>query len=324
MLLNGQRYLCAIPTVSLAQLNESAEAVARAEEEKELARATSRGWELLQDMDGQCMFYISGWWSYQFCYNGKIKQFHQLPPQKGVPLYPPVEDPTTPSYILGQAIAAEGENPSGEVARGKVGPESTELQAKGEMRYLVQKLGAGTTCDLTGKPRRIEVQFHCHPQSSDRIGWIKEVTTCSYLMVIYTPRLCDDVAFLPPGESKTNQVACREVLKEEEVKEWKRRKAAKLIQGVDEEREQRETKPVVGGVRVGGQKEMKESVDAKDEQVEVIARGRDGRVERVSEEVLKRLGLGGGKVDEWIEEIGERGVEWRLEWVNGEVRGVVL
>jgi protein OS-9 len=32
------------------------------------------------------------------------------------------------------------------------------LETKGEMRYLVQKLKGGTTCDLTGKERRIEVQ----------------------------------------------------------------------------------------------------------------------------------------------------------------------
>ena len=160
MYLDGQRYLCAIPVVAQTSKNESAEAFARAEEEKELERATDRGWELLQAMEGHCLYYVSGWWSYQFCYNGKIRQFHQVPPQKGIPFYPPTEDPTTPSFILGQAAADEDQDEAaqGEVSNGRMGLDSTGLQEKGEMRYLVQKLGAGTICDLTGKERRVEVQ----------------------------------------------------------------------------------------------------------------------------------------------------------------------
>ena len=74
-----------------------------------------------------------------------------------------------------------------------------ELQVKGETCDLFQRLGEGTTCDLTGFEGRIEVQFHCHPQSSDRMGWIKEVSTCSYLMFIYTLRLCSPcIPDLPP------------------------------------------------------------------------------------------------------------------------------
>lgn len=33
-----------------------------------------------------------------------------------------------------------------------------ELQANGELKYLVQKLAGGTLCDITGKDRRIELQ----------------------------------------------------------------------------------------------------------------------------------------------------------------------
>ena len=37
---------------------------------------------------------------------------------------------------------------------------------------------------------------------------IKEVSTCSYLVVIHTPRLCNDVAFQPPQENKPNPISC--------------------------------------------------------------------------------------------------------------------
>lgn len=160
MILNEHEYLCTVPAIPKSAKNETADAMARAEEEKELARATTRGWELLQEMQGKCMYFVSGWWSYKFCYNDGVKQFHQLPPQKGAPLYPPEEDKSTPSYILGR-VNRDGVNDRryrGEISDGKSGVESTELQVKGQMRYLVQKLGAGTICDLTGKERRIEVQ----------------------------------------------------------------------------------------------------------------------------------------------------------------------
>lgn len=166
MILNGKRYLCAIPAVETPVKDETSEAAARAEEEQELTRATERGWELLKDMEGHCMYFISGWWSYSFCYNSHVKQFHALPPGKGAPIYPPTEDPTTPSYVLGRFgpgrddFAGEPERTRAGISDGRGGLEVAELQAKGEMRYLVQKLGGGTTCDLTGKERKIEVQVH--------------------------------------------------------------------------------------------------------------------------------------------------------------------
>ena len=52
------------------------------------------------------------------------------------------------------------------------------------------------------------------------------MVTCSYLMVIYTPRLCNDVAFLPPRNDQAHLVRCHEVLRPEEVDGWKSRKAS--------------------------------------------------------------------------------------------------
>ncbi|KAF8467768.1 glucosidase II beta subunit-like protein-domain-containing protein [Kalaharituber pfeilii] len=215
MFWQDRRYLCSVPIVKLPPpMNATEKEVHRAQEEKELARATNRGWELLGEMEGKCLYFISGWWSYSFCHNREIRQFHQLPPQNGVPLFPPREDPETASYVLGRANLGSG--PGGKGRRG----EGTELQGSGELRYLVQKLGGGTICDITGKERRIEVQYHCNPSTSDRIGFVKEVSICCYLMVIYTPRLCNDVAFLPPREGRANTVECREILNPAQVEEW--------------------------------------------------------------------------------------------------------
>lgn len=297
--LEGRRYLCSIPIIPEEEpVNATASKQAKAEEEKELARATDKGWELLSGMKGQCMYYLSGWWSYSFCYQDKIKQFHQLPPSRGVPLYPPVEDTTEGSYILGRFPSVEsgkkGKAKKKEV-RKRLGSEEeskdvvndegkkakkhnvevgstlevAKLVTKGGSTYMVQKLSGGTECDLTGKERKIEVQFHCNPTVGDKISIIKETSTCTYLMVIFTSRLCHDVAFLPTKENHAHQISCQPVITESERPEWTLRQIEEekldqahilalenenplreMTQGADGVSKRR---PVIGGIEVGAQ-----------------------------------------------------------------------
>ncbi|KAJ9143411.1 Glucosidase II beta subunit-like protein [Pleurostoma richardsiae] len=232
------RYLCSLPVLAPPPApNQTATELAKAEEARELSRASARGWELMSGLNDQCLFYMSGWWSYKFCYNKDIVQFHALP--AGVKGGPPVKDPNSQEYILGQTPhhrtrpnqrqggggagtqAADGkqhpiQQQAGEPPATRP-PPNTELQVKGDQRYLVQRLEGGTICDLTGRERTIEVQYHCNPGSEyDRIGWIKEVTTCTYLMLVQTPRLCEDVAFLPPKETRAHPISCRPIVSSEE------------------------------------------------------------------------------------------------------------
>lgn len=186
-MLQGQRYLCSIPAIPNEAPQNSTATVeeAKAEEEKELMRATDRGWELLEGMRGSCIYYLSGWWSYSFCYKDEVKQFHQLPPSRGVPIYPPVEDTSVHSFVLGRfskdskrkkddarktlggeqgskgnmaALDDEGNAPNEE----DKALEIPRLESKGSSRYMVQRLSDGTECDLTGKPRKIDVQVNCN------------------------------------------------------------------------------------------------------------------------------------------------------------------
>ncbi|KAL7920453.1 glucosidase II beta subunit-like domain-containing protein [Trichoderma austrokoningii] len=210
------RYLCAIPVIEPpSPENQTASELARAEEARELGRAAASGWNLLSQLDDTCLYFMSGWWSYRFCNNREIVQFHALP---STPMgKPPQRDPHAAEYVLGQASlpeTSETHSSSNTVADDEKPP--AELQVKGDQRYLVQKLEGGTVCDLTGRPRTIEVQYHCVPgMQNDRIGWIKEVTICAYVMVVNTPRLCDDVAFLPPEENKANPITCRLITDDE-------------------------------------------------------------------------------------------------------------
>ncbi|TGZ83921.1 hypothetical protein EX30DRAFT_338511 [Ascodesmis nigricans] len=228
MWLKGKKFLCTIPIVlPPPPMNQTEKELSKVEEDKELARATARGWELLADLEGHCLYFVSDWWTYSFCHNREVRQFHQLPPQANNQ-WPPPEDPEIQSYILGKVPAEEYNTPNGEPGS------TTELQATGELRVLVQKLGGGTVCEDTGKRRKIEVQFHCNSHGTDRIGWVKEITICNYLMVIYTPRLCNDVAFLPARENRANGITCKEVIRVDEVEQFEklqadRREAQKLL-----------------------------------------------------------------------------------------------
>jgi protein OS-9 len=170
MVLNKRRYLCSIPRTPDLDLSKHNETRATPEEEeKELVRASNRGWELLKSMDGNCLYFYSGWWSYSFCYGQGVRQFHQLPPGKGVPIYPPIEDKGVEAYLLGRYEDPEGGKSTSKSLDGKTSTSVAmetglaKLEQKGDVRYLVQNLEGGTTCDLTGKPRRIEVQVWLVP-----------------------------------------------------------------------------------------------------------------------------------------------------------------
>jgi protein OS-9 len=186
--LNGDRFLCRIPIVipeddTEPALNETEKALQAEAEAKELARATNRGWELLQGMSGNCIYFVSGWWSYSFCYNDQITQFHPLPPGRGgVPHFPPTPDPTVQAYTLGMFPQNQDDSKTldGKQGNGRddvsTGPRKVEekglakLETRGETRYLVQNLGGGTICDLTGRERKIEVQVRRYQEISSLLA----------------------------------------------------------------------------------------------------------------------------------------------------------
>ncbi|KAG9240663.1 glucosidase II beta subunit-like protein-domain-containing protein [Calycina marina] len=353
MTLGGESYLCTIPIVDVPVKNQTAEAEARAAEQKELTRATNKGWELLQSMEGNCLYYVSGWWSYSFCYNAEIVQFHQLPPLPGQATLPPKPDPGTKQYVLGRAqppdnkkaLATEDEwgNQIEVRKMQKRGPSpKTEIQAQGDTRYLVQKLDDGTICDLTGKPRRIEVQYHCSPHmNADRIGYIKEIGTCSYLMAVYTPRLCKDVAFLPPKETRANELICRAVVPEDEVAYFN---SLKILEEDLAETSSRVEKPVtIGGLVIGAGKWInKEGArlpippnfgqENQDQKSEIIAKAKSkaegGKVENLlSDTELQKMDLDPSMVENLKKEVQKLAKEkgWKIEVVDapGAVREIL-
>lgn len=350
----GKRYLCSIPVIETPPRNETSEAEARAEEAQEIARATTRGWELVQELDGPCLYYHSGYWSYSFCRNSEVKQFRSLPQQQGKPVFPPTEDPTVNSFILGKSVGEiNTETRGGQDEWGneidvrkseRASSPTTELQMEGDTRYLVQKLEGGTLCDLTGKPRRVDVQYHCMPNVGDRIGRLKEITTCSYLLTIYTPRLCKDVAFVPPTSHEANRVICHQVVPQEEIANFKistLEAAEQSVTGVKEQGKDRQI--IVGGTVVGGNKvvgkegqkvELPGLTTLPNAAADIIAKAvgdaEGGQVFVLSDVALAEMELDPAMVHDLREKMkkmaGDRG--WTLELVEGpgnvkEIHGIV-
>ncbi|KAI1811892.1 hypothetical protein GGS20DRAFT_578747 [Poronia punctata] len=343
------RYLCAIPVIEPAAApNKTATELAKAEEARELARASAHGLDLINELDGSCLYYMSGWWSYRFCYGQDVVQFHAI--ASSVKGGPPTRDISTAEYVLGRA---PDPHPTSRSRRGQSVQQSdpgapaiptqptAELQVKGDQRYLVQKMGDGTICDLTGRERTIEIQYHCSPGSTqDRIGWIKEVTTCSYLMLVNTPRLCVDVAFQPPKEERANLISCRAIVPESGEADWHARKTLEAQASMVSRNKAAAKSPIViGGVEVGARKMIGKGENGKEaprlapprnfrrsnsisQLVEIIAsaagKSEGGEIQIMSEEQLQELDLSPEIIENLKQEIqkmaGDRG--WKLELVE--------
>lgn len=386
MILNSKPYLCSIPYVASAAGTSSTNVTETQEEhQQELVRASNHGWELLSGMRGNCIYYNAGWWVYSFCYDEGVKQFHRLPPGGSVPMYPPIEDPNVYSFMLGKFVSSTGASAgtskqtkyvdgeaqqqplSGAGDGATAEPESlatahaagrelgSELQTRGEANFLIQKLGHGTMCDLTGKPRSITVQFHCNPSAPDHIQMIKETSSCVYLMVVHTPRLCNDVVFLPPQVDKPNTIVCQEIVEKSGEKAWRAAaavRAAEILTGSKKQKSDLLAEPIsIGGIQVGGKKLVGESPErsikpsnivkpakqqqqdrsSKEKYVATIAKS-DGKYTSVmSPRGIKKVGVKAsteeieGLIDD-IENWAGEGTPWRLEVVevNGkfEYRGI--
>ncbi|CAG8466517.1 7188_t:CDS:2 [Acaulospora morrowiae] len=189
---SGQSYICQIPYVSNLTVVEEK----KPEEKNDNVELMNKGLALLEPMKDDCLYYIHGWWTYEYCHLRHVQQFHGMPPAEN----------SNVVYLLGRYDPRMATLP-GKTARNKHSL-GTDLQAGRGKKYLVQRWGDGTTCDLTGEPRKVEIQFHCNPQSRDGIALVKEMYTCYYLIVIHTPRLCNDPAFHSKTSFNVNPIEC--------------------------------------------------------------------------------------------------------------------
>jgi protein OS-9 len=173
------------------------------------------GWSLLEPLSGKCLYHRQTWFTYSYCHNQEIRQFKELahtqPRSAGA--YEPTEDPEWEAFTLGRSPSAQ--DPGADVAvtdrHAQVG--HLEVAHGPGSRYLVQRWGDGTFCDKTGKPREVEVQFHCSMTMADSILLVREAKTCSYVLIVQTPRLCGEPGFKSRMEvPEQTSIRCRQII----------------------------------------------------------------------------------------------------------------
>ncbi|KAL4450026.1 hypothetical protein ABPG77_010695 [Micractinium sp. CCAP 211/92] len=134
--------------------------------------------ELLEALGEHCYYYYDEWWTYELCYRKHVRQYHKSG-----------EGQLEGEYLLG--VYDELEQPEDEDA---VQVDTADLS--GGMRYVSQLYAGGEVCELTQEPRQAEVRFTCGTDGGGtRLAAIKEPSSCRYVLIVATPRLCKHPAF---------------------------------------------------------------------------------------------------------------------------------
>jgi len=169
--------------------------------ERCLTQFNKNPWELLAPMREYCLYRPTGWWTYELCYGTHVKQFHDDAERK----QPRVE------FLLGvPPAAADGVD---------VAPPHTEATDAHGNRYYSERYLDGTVCDLTSEPRKTEIRFTCDATKAEHIAVLKETSTCQYLLVVQTPRLCTHPLYRP-REGVALPIQCQQVLSDAEWAEY--------------------------------------------------------------------------------------------------------
>ncbi|KAJ2760330.1 Protein OS-9, partial [Coemansia sp. BCRC 34490] len=162
------RLLCKIPRVIEAQEEEKEEEGSKdgaGEEEMlrtEMRRAIARGVELLDPLKSDCITYVSEYWSFEYCHNMHVRQFHRSAPNSNGRVLEveyrlgdyasrkPVGATTTTAAtkedddgaLDSAAEVAHGAGSS--VPDGADAALTTRISAIGRTRFLTQVWGGGT------------------------------------------------------------------------------------------------------------------------------------------------------------------------------------
>lgn len=148
--------------------------------------AASQALQLLEPMASQCLRRHDGYWSYEFCYNGSIRQFHTVAVREATGN---VVSKVESEYIIGTSQPVpEGFKEEDHIILNKE-------EEGGDPSLFQMDYTGGTVCDLTGEVRATTVQFICGEGPVDVFVSIKEDRSCHYKAVISTPKLCRHPSF---------------------------------------------------------------------------------------------------------------------------------
>jgi protein OS-9 len=160
---DGERFKCFLPALS-------------PETDERDSHAPSPTIEaLFTPLRHSCIYRIEAWWTYEICYSKSVSQFHQQGSER---------------VAFSQLGVAQDELPDEDGARRKIYTE------EGERMAYFERYTNGTLCDITNKPREVEVEFFCSPSARPAMVYgIRESSTCNYVITVGTSLLCPHPEF---------------------------------------------------------------------------------------------------------------------------------
>lgn len=157
--------------------------------------------KLLEDILTQktkCSYRLEPYWTYEVCHGLHVRQFHEeksFGPEK-IKLQ---------EYYLGRAYTdtdtsskqKEESEKNQETESNKEVKVKTRLIDGRETPYYNVSMANGTPCDISNnKPRQVDIMYICHPTANNEVISVKEVTSCEYEVMVLTPELCRNPAYV--------------------------------------------------------------------------------------------------------------------------------
>lgn len=181
-------YLCQVGRINSSDSTDNLK-----EEEKILmSKLDTFSQSLIEGLEDTCAFFLNSYWTYTFCNNSQLSQFHG-----GVKA---LANPNTYKYILGNAPTSNS---------------NYTINKDQGIWHLSKIYDNGTICDLTGEPRTVEIQYICDPKAKrPNLFSVRELRTCHYLAQIAVPELCREDILRDRADPFVSEIQCKRVIKE--------------------------------------------------------------------------------------------------------------
>ena len=210
----GQTFKCCLDNdESLPDHSDAIAALATPTASPQLARELDDALVKLVPSGHAILWATAGWWTYELCPNRYIRQYHHeaniiqseyylgvgrdvlTGPACGVGVRYKDESETAHKKVkrlyAKQSIAADG--------TWRIVADSTTKDAKLKSRpYFATSYHNGEVCDVTGKPREVELQMHCKQEGAvvddtatvEQSFTVQEVSPCKYSAVLLSEHVC--------------------------------------------------------------------------------------------------------------------------------------
>lgn len=137
-----------------------------------------------------CSYRLESYWTYEICHGRFVKQYHEERDSKKI---------KKQEYFLGRWDLTMQNELSKQLINSETYKHTIrtkKIEGK-DVPYFQLNYTDGTLCDLNEKPRQTNVLYMCFDHVRNEIYSIKEVSTCSYEAIIFTPLLCKHPLYRP-------------------------------------------------------------------------------------------------------------------------------